>query len=228
MKDNWKVSEPGEHYFGGDWTSEKLARLRKYLAAYSKIMAKQRFEYAYIDAFAGTGYISRTLTDEAEIGLFKDLGGDETVAFIDGSVKTALEIQPSFCKYIFIEKDRSRVSELQKTCDEYPDLSGRIQIVNEEANRFLQNLCDNRNWKGHRAVLFLDPYGMQVEWKTIESIAKTKAIDMWLLFPLGMSINRMLTRDSEMPRAWEEKLDNFFGTQRLSISRIFQKPCSVK
>ncbi|MGI9165743.1 MAG: hypothetical protein ACR2G5_05060 [Pyrinomonadaceae bacterium] len=45
--------------FGGEWTSEKLKRVRKYLVAYATIMNKQKFRYAYIDAFAGTGY--RTL-----------------------------------------------------------------------------------------------------------------------------------------------------------------------
>lgn len=45
--------------FGGDWTAEKLERVRKYLAAYATIMHKQNFRFAYIDAFAGTGY--RTL-----------------------------------------------------------------------------------------------------------------------------------------------------------------------
>ena len=43
-------------------------------------------------------------------------------------------------------------------------------------------MCD-KDWSLHRAVLFLDPYGMQVEWATIEAVAKTKAIDLWLLFP---------------------------------------------
>lgn len=35
--------------------------------------------------------------------------------------------------------------------------------------------------------MFLDPYGMQVERETIDTIARTKAIDTWLLFPLGTS-----------------------------------------
>jgi hypothetical protein len=35
-------------------------------------------------------------------------------------------------------------------------------------------------------VLFLDPYGMQVDWTTIEAIARTKAIDLRVLFPLGI------------------------------------------
>jgi three-Cys-motif partner protein len=51
--------------FGGDWTEEKLTRVRKYLVAYSTILSKQPyFKYAYIDAFAGTGY--RTLKNEDE------------------------------------------------------------------------------------------------------------------------------------------------------------------
>ena len=38
--------------FGGDWTEEKLERVRKYLSAYTTIMSKQPFCFAYIDAFA--------------------------------------------------------------------------------------------------------------------------------------------------------------------------------
>lgn len=46
-----------------------------------------------------------------------------------------------------------------------------------------------------RAVVFLDPFGMQVEWRTIERIGQTKAIDLWILFPLGVAVNRFLTKD---------------------------------
>jgi three-Cys-motif partner protein len=48
--------KPTGQQFGGDWTEEKLDRVRKYLAAYATIMNKQKFRFAYIDAFAGTGY----------------------------------------------------------------------------------------------------------------------------------------------------------------------------
>ncbi len=47
------------HLFGGDWTAEKLERVRKYLVAYATIMKAKRFRFAYIDAFAGTGYRSK-------------------------------------------------------------------------------------------------------------------------------------------------------------------------
>ena len=41
--------------FGGSWTTEKLERVHKYLKA-ATIMKDRNFHFAYIDAFAGTGY----------------------------------------------------------------------------------------------------------------------------------------------------------------------------
>ncbi|MEW6074198.1 MAG: hypothetical protein AB1726_16580 [Planctomycetota bacterium] len=56
--------------------------------------------------------------------------------------------------------------------------------------------------EARRKVLFLDPYGMQVEWVTIEAVAQTKAIDLWVLFPLGVGVNRLLTKSGEIPESW--------------------------
>jgi hypothetical protein len=46
-----------------------------------------------------------------------------------------------------------------------------------DANRAIQSAIKQDGWKDTRAVLFLDPYGMEVEWKTLEAIAATGAID---------------------------------------------------
>lgn len=59
---------------------------------------------------------------------------------------------------------------------------------------------------------FLDPYGMQVEWTTIEAVARTQAIDLWLLFPLGIGVNRLLTRSGDIPESWRRRLDLLLGT----------------
>ena len=45
-----------KHEFGGSWTDEKLKMVEKYLKAYAVIMNNHNFRFAYIDAFAGTGY----------------------------------------------------------------------------------------------------------------------------------------------------------------------------
>lgn len=56
-------------------------------------------------------------------------------------------------------------------------------------------------------------YGMQVEWATIEAVAKTKAIDLWILFPLGIGVNRLLTQTGEIPDGWRHRLDVLLGTK---------------
>jgi hypothetical protein len=39
--------------------------------------------------------------------------------------------------------------------------------------------------RGIRGVIFLDPYGMEVDWSTVEAIARTEALDCWYFFPLS-------------------------------------------
>jgi three-Cys-motif partner protein len=93
----------------------------------------------------------------------------------------------------------------------YSLLADRITLVNEEANSYLQRLC-RESWDGKRAVVFLDPFGMQVKWTTIETLARTKAVDTWILFPLGVAVNRLLTRSGEINEAIRARLDDLFGT----------------
>lgn len=202
----------GQRNFGGDWTTEKLERVRKYLAAYTTIMNKYPFHFAYIDAFAGTGYRKLKQDENPNELMFPEIAEQEVQDFLEGSASTALQVQPRFQKYIFIEKDENRSSELQNLKTEFPSLQNDIELVQSDANAYLKDLCLNRNWKKHRAVLFLDPYGMEVEWNTITAIAKTQAIDLWLLFPLGVAVNRLLKRDGNIDTTVRHKLDRFFGT----------------
>jgi three-Cys-motif partner protein len=59
---------------------------------------------------------------------------------------------------------------------------------------------------------------MQVEWETLERIANTKAIDLWLLFPIGQAVNRMLTKGQLPPVQWGEALTRTFGTDEWEIA----------
>jgi len=54
---------------------------------------------------------------------------------------------------------------------------------------------------------------MQVEWQTIEAIARTEAIDLWLLFPLGIGVNRLLTKSGEIPLSWRKRLNLLLGNE---------------
>jgi three-Cys-motif partner protein len=201
-----------KHNFGGQWTEEKLRRVKKYLVAYATIMNKQQFRFAFIDAFAETGY--RILPDEqngSQLAM-PELLEDDTRTFVEGSAKIALDVRPRFSNYIFIERDAKKIVELEKLRNSYPELSKDVFIVNKDANEWLQDRCRNYTWKKDRAVLFLDPYGMQVSWSTIEAIAETKAIDLWILFPLGVAVNRLLRRDAQISPAIRKRLNFIFGS----------------
>src|SRR5215813_441537 len=54
---------------------------------------------------------------------------------------------------------------------------------------------------------------MEVAWVTIEAIAQTQAIDLWLLFPLGQAVNRLLTRHGPPEGLWAQRLTQMFGTE---------------
>ncbi len=201
-----------QHQFGGDWTRQKLDVLRKYLDAYMTIFTRnpkaQYFHTVYVDAFAGTGY--QTLAEPSEAPLFKELSEPDPQAFLQGSARIALELEKPFGEYLFIEKQADHVAELERLRAAFPDR--RIRIAQGDANHVLQDWIQRTDWQRTRAVVFLDPYGMQVEWSLIKAIADTQAIDLWLLFPLGMGVNRLLTREGPPPAVWERKLTRFFGT----------------
>ncbi len=69
------------HKFGGDWTEEKLKCVSKYLRAYTKIMNNQPFNFAYIDAFAGTGYRETEIDADTDELLFPDLVSPDGASF---------------------------------------------------------------------------------------------------------------------------------------------------
>jgi three-Cys-motif partner protein len=208
------------HKFGGDWTEEKLERVRKYLSAYTIIFARnpraRMLTPIYVDAFAGTGY--RTLSypaAEADVPLPELLEHDNQT-FLKGSARIALEVDPPFKQYIFIERDAQRAHELESLRAEFPQHSSKIQIITADANTYLMQWCAQTDWRLKRAVIFLDPYGMQVEWPLIEAIGRTKAIDLWILFPLGVAVNRLLTKSGPPPKAWAQALTRLFGSDEWS------------
>lgn len=197
-----------EHRFGGPWTQDKLGRLAKYLHAYMTIFKQnikaRYFTTYYVDAFAGIGF--RTPKSRTEATLFDDPEGQE---FQKGSAVVALETDPPFDHYIFVDSNTEHVEELRQLEKEYTRRD--ITVQEDEANDFIARWCGDIDWSKSRAVVFLDPYGAQTDWATIERIAATQAIDLWWLFPLGQAVNRMLTK-RQPEDGWAKRLDKIFGT----------------
>ncbi len=203
------MTSSAEQLFGGNWTEKKLEILKKYLQAYNTALKNQPFERVYIDAFAGTGYRQQRTRQYDIENIFEELRQDESEQFLKGSAKLALETNPSFQRYIFIESDEEKIKELEKLKKEHLEKASQIKIIKSDANEFIQNYCKNENWAETRAVLFLDPFATEVEWATIEAISKTRSIDVWILFPL-MAVNRLLAKDPQ--KVSYDHLNRIFGT----------------
>jgi three-Cys-motif partner protein len=200
------------HQFGGAWTQEKLDILERYLVAYSTVMKRQySFTTHYVDAFAGTGSRQSPASTRTHAGatLFEDENdAQDADLYQRGSAQVALEIEQPFDRYVFVDTNPEFTAELENLRVRYPQRS--IRVATEEANHFLVRWSQELAPRD-RAVVFLDPYGMSVNWSTIEALAATRKIDLWILFPIGVAVNRLLTRKQPPPKSWADALTRFFG-----------------
>jgi three-Cys-motif partner protein len=216
--------------FGGDWTERKLDAIEQYLRACARALSKTKFKRVYIDAFAGTGYREqRAAAVPAQLSMFNDeleeLTAPEPQGFLDGSAKIALKVEPPFHRFVFIERDEEKVRELEKLKVEFPAHASSIDVHSGDANRTIRDLCNTWDRKGTRGVLFLDPFGMQTEWTTVEAIARTGCIDTWILFPFAA--NRLMTKSlTGMLTGWRSRLDKLFGTKDWQ-SRFYKERTNV-
>ena len=193
-----------QNAFAGAHTVEKLDKLEKYLVAYSNVFKHQELKTIFFDAFAGTGEIP-SARDEASLPLDSD---DQD--FVVGSAQRALGPKTSFNEYVFVEKNRNKAKELEALKLRFPQK--RISTIADDANTALKSFCASTNWKKCRAVVFLDPFGNQVDWTTIEALAATKAVDLWYLFPAGLGVHRQIGRDATFDSDKEKSLTRIFGT----------------
>jgi len=193
--------------FGSAHTEKKLKLVAHYLERFTTALKNQAFDTLYIDAFAGTGaWTKQDSVGERQLGLLNV----ETVA--EGSALRALRVDPPFDAYIFIEKSRKKSSALRELSKEFPAHQDRIEVISEDANTALREQCRRRDWRKSRAVVFLDPFGFQVEWNTVEVLAATRAVDLWYLVPTGIGINRQVTKDGRVLPGGGAHVDAMLGT----------------
>ncbi len=233
---NWGTEMSDKHFFGSSETERKLSCLRAYLSAYSIALKGQNFCRVYIDAFAGTG--SRTET-KAVLPFFDQDVQDVQEVTTPGSARIALETDPPFHSIVLIEQDPKKVSALRSVVDSYP--GNRAHVREGDANEIVKRICSRYDWHREkmRGVIFLDPYGMEVAWETVEAIASTQALDCWYFFPLSglyrnaprdavkldpgkiAALNRVFGTDSWRQEWYEEKSfqDDLFGNASLNEAR---------
>jgi three-Cys-motif partner protein len=192
--------------FGGEHTERKLAVIADYLRSYCRALKDQPFGIVYLDAFAGSGF--RAGKSDDELPLF---GSATDWSVYMGSALRALDVEPGFDRFFFVENDATSFAALQRHVQAHTKGS-RATLLQEDANSALARVIEAVNWRSNRGVLFLDPYGMQVEWKTLVRVADSRAIDVWYLCPIGLGFNRLLPRNAPIPDGWRRRLSTCFGT----------------
>jgi three-Cys-motif partner protein len=207
-----------KNQFGGSWTEEKIEIVVEYAKAYLRIMNKYpRFKCLYFDGFAGSGDIYKNDTTDIET--------------IKGAAVRILEIDSpkSFDMYYFVEIDKSNKEELDKTINEkFPHKRIISFVVQEDCNVKMKSLSlflqKNTNF---RVLAFIDPYGMSLNWSSLETL-KGLGIDLWILVPTGIGMNRLLKNNGEIKESWLNKLELSLGIKQKDIKEYFYRSRTVQ
>ena len=221
-----KVCEPTTSW-GGNWTEQKLDAFEKYVNAYLTIMNANRDRYGwkliYFDGFAGSGSReedNKNRSDVSSLKLFEELEvtTDELTPY-QGAAERVLTIeQKGFDYYYFIDINTSSSNRLKEKLA--PLQNNRIfEFRDSDANNEVKKLARalHRDIK-LKSLVFLDPFGMQVNWDAIQQLENTKT-DLWILIPTGVIVNRLLDRKGKLTHI--EKLTSFFGKDEAFLRSYF-------
>lgn len=200
--------------FGGNWTENKIEILVEYAKAYLTIMnifaKKYKWNLLYFDGFAGSGQISK--------------GNDVDLKMILGAAVRILDIENPrpFDLYYFVEKEPKNVKLLvESTKGKFPNKN--IHIVETDCNdkiKSMSRFLTSSAGKNFKALAYIDPCGMQLNWESLQTLEKL-SVDVWILVPTGMGVNRLLKTNGKISDAWLSKLEVFLGMEQKEILAYF-------
>jgi len=214
------VKEPVQEW-GGKWTETKLRAFESYVNAYLKIMINQKVKKGwlkniiYFDGFAGSG--NRNIKKENNQLMFFKNVSDEELSVYKGSAERVLSMEKKFDEYYFVDNDKNSIELLQDTLKKKNLILKNCNFVCKDVNEKIKEFV-NKLTKETAALVFLDPFGMQINWQSIE-LLKDKRVDLWILIPSGVIVNRLLDKKGKLK--FSEKLKSFFGMSKDEILNLF-------
>jgi len=203
--------------WGGPWTEKKLNAFSKYVDAYLTIFqANPYWKTIYFDGFAGNGsrkdpktplYNQLQFTFEEEEGY-------------KGAAERVVQLKKRFDYYYFVDNQES-LDNLEEKLTSLPESEGRQLVFRAgDCNVWLRKLAETMQSKEFVALLFLDPFGMHIDWDAIAGLKGTHS-DIWILIPTGVIVNRLLDKVGELKSI--KKLESFFGLSEEEIREEFFK-----
>jgi len=196
--------------FGGNWTYQKIRIIEDYAKAYLQIMKEHPYwKLLYFDGFAGSGEIK--------------IDGPLNSEIIEGAAKKIVAIKEPkmFDMCYFVELDKRKAQHLRDSIAQVRNAG--VFVVEEDCNKKLLDMAEflkSDRGKKHKVLAFIDPCGMEVKWESLEAL-KGLSIDMWLLVPTGIGVNRLLMKNHQIPEEWWTKLESFYGLPRDLLDKAF-------
>lgn len=216
MSRNANMLNESKGEWGGLWTEKKLEAFSKYVWSYLTIMKKYPYwKTIYFDGFAGSGTrekrTNRDLMQQLKIT-------EEEERTYKGAAERVLGLENlGFDYYYFIDKNEESLNKLKQKLNEQfknKNLEFRLGDANEQLNKLAKALQDNK----YAALVFLDPFGMQIDWNSIANLKGTRS-DVWILVPTGVIVNRLLDKAGKLE--FSDKLESFFGLPIAEIKSFF-------
>jgi three-Cys-motif partner protein len=192
----------------GYWSELKLEIVEKYGAAYTKAFANQKgLKKYYIDAFSGAGvHVSK-----------------RTRGQVEGSPARALKVSPPFDHFYFIDMDADKTRYLATLCAGRTD----VDIHTGDSTPYLtQQLLPTIQYeKYNRALCLLDPYGLHLDWEVLLQAGQSRAVDMFLNFPvMDMNRNAIWRNPDQAPQEGIERMNRFWGDESWKQAAYAESP----
>lgn len=222
---DYQLNEPLESFGSSSWTEKKLDAFEKYVSAYLKIMHAQKKKSGwprkiiYFDGFAGSGinsYNSKDLydCDKNQLDLLYE---SEGIDVYKGAAERVIKMSQKFDHYFFVDIDNEAIKKLQDKLTPFKSHGINFTFLCEDVNVAVDKLISELNMGSSGLVLF-DPFGMQLKWESIKKF-KGKRVDLWILIPSGVAVNRLLKQNGEIlsPKILEE----YYGLSEDELKQHF-------
>ena len=115
-----------------------------------------------------------------------------------------------FSKYVLVENNSEKYEALKGRTSSFGD---KCDVIQKDSNKVVEEIF--ADYPDHNLV-FIDNEGFDVNWKSIETVMKTKA-DIIINYPTSM-----FQRVAQDPKS-TGKLDGFFGDDSWGIARFDRK-----
>ncbi|MBI4673980.1 MAG: three-Cys-motif partner protein TcmP [Chloroflexi bacterium] len=188
----------------GPWVAKKLDYLKRYIEIFETAMRKKWQRRNFVDLFSGPG---KCRTDNGRIFL--------------GSPLLALTTTHPFTNYFFADIDSASINALQERCKALP-LYDRIRFLAEDSNEAVARVIseiqtlDRLHKSPSLNLAFLDPEGLELEWKTVAALASVQKMDLIIHYPVMGLLYRLLfaSKNPLGDKFWKEVIQRDVHGQR--------------